>query len=338
MKFLSFLLISLCLFPLTQNSWADVSPSMSDIFAFNGIKGLIKCSSVQADNYYCENPVKTFDSEGKPGPLKMISKITTTGGEGIWFSAVDNIKTINATECLFQIRFEDKAPSFIKAPCSELVSMEKALTELIDSYEVTTYDFNPLLKEVSLTKDKSSPLPVKDVLKLTEDPNKRIGTLEISGTTKDMTFSYPGKGEKKWSTQDLLKLKEKMPVFRKNGDKYLVELPYTESEGVASDAPIESKLYSWIDTSGSSVKFSSDTSPLESPSLKYHMERGATFLKGQTSWTSFKIYALFLDFDATTQNEEGFIKKKKVFLREVFLPVFDSQNHINFWLHWEPGC
>lgn len=276
----------------------------------------------------------------------------------------------------------------MRAPFSKVKSVEKALTDLVSLVGESTYNFNPELKEVFLDKGGTSALAIKDVLKLSSIPNKRLGTVEISldpaearksTSKKVLIFTFPGKGERRLTSSEILAgkassenrlnekakaiaaedpFKIKLPVFRTEGATYLVQaVPLNpghddEGKGVIGDsAVVVPNFYTWIKSDGVTLKYKAgemDELPLfeipypDSPSLEFRMERGVNFQKSGEPWTSVKIYAMPLDFDASKQvdenGNEGYLSRKKTFLREIFFPVYNPQKHINFWLGWKPGC
>lgn len=363
---------------LSPMAFADPGPSYDDIFALKKSEGLIPCSEIQSDNIACDKPIVSTDASGKALAPRRVKEILLGGGENIGHAVVEATKKTSEKSCQFLIRFQDgKAASWVKAPCAAYETIEQALERMTATAE-GSFLFNPELKTVSLSNSGAPTLPVKEVLNLKEDPNRPIGLLEIRPDLKDaretkpkkfLSFSFPEKGSSQWSSADLVKRlteagketgKENMmiafPVLRRKGNQYLVQIPQSLNNGIPENTPgfiaddvIVWKNYAWVEARGVDATFfafTASTTAKNQPELasmvKFRMERGTDFQKAGATWTSFKVYALAIDFDSTKYEDEngnaGILPRKKTLVREIFLPVKNPEGHINFWVQWNPGC
>lgn len=371
MQRFNFFWISVLIFLLKMDlAFGDVAPNYDEVFSLPKSAVLIECGEFLLGNSYCQNAVKSFNPQtGLPEAAKKITGFTVMGGEGYWYAPTYGQKKLDDKDGYFQVLAQDDTRIWVKAPLAQAKSIEKILTDL--SGGQGPYEFNPDLNEVFLNKEGTATLAIGEILKLSSIFNKPLGSLQIildpsevrnPKSKKALTFTFPGKGERQLTSMEISAAiaskspgKFELPVFRIRGSSYLVQIePPNDGDdmagkGVISDSVVAPKFYTWIKSNGVVFKYNvhiessatKDTEP-QSPSLKFHMERGETFQKSGSPWTSVKIYAMPLDFDALKHvdesGNEGYLSRKKTLLREIFFPVYNAQDHINFWLKWEPAC
>lgn len=334
---------------LSPLAFADTAPFFKEIFTVDKHQALVSCEDLVKD-YFCQSS-------------KMPARISLVGGEGSWFVVAKSKKKVDEKNCLIEIDYEDKSKGPVQVSCDKLQDIQKAYAFTKTQTGESTYVLNPKLREVHLSKD-GAPSELKAIYELKDSPNKIIGALEIaldpvearnSESKKLIKLSYPNKSPWELNSQAFSNLfghKVSLPVIRKDGPKYLVEIGQElalkiSSEGGTSGMVPSSwidieKFYTWIDSASIPLTYkeASTTSPLQE--AKFSMTQGENFKKGTEVWTSFKVFALYPDFDSHSPEKfEEFrdaIPRKKVFLREIFLPVLNEEGQINFWPHWEPGC
>lgn len=331
---------------------ADVSPDYKTIFSIKSDAKLFPCSSLGESNYYCHESVEFFDETGSSQGKKSIPRFTARGGEGDYFVVVSNQRKIDEKSCFQELQSKDR----FKGPCVEHTSI-KELFDLGTSPEEgtrQTFVFNPKLKEVYTTKDTRLPLPLQDIYHVKDSPDHIVGHVMVQfdrgartpDPTSALNFTYPGFGDSRLTATQLLNVSSvKFPVLRRNGQKFLVQIPSEISEivgyekkGMAYEQSAKGdRFYSWIEGTRVTLAFSSQTNAPLSPT-GFEMIKGKDFQNGNASWTEFDVSALFPDFDKSYEEGMNSMPLRKVPLKKVYLPVFNSEKELNLWPEWNPGC
>jgi hypothetical protein len=332
---------------------ADVYPDYERIFTLKKTEKLIPCTKFGEDNYLCDRSLDIYDEKSSIVGKKKALPFTVNGGEGEWHIPVMKVEKAPNNLCYFLVRTEGETSSRVRANCDSLTSINAVLDRYYQGdYELELdFKFNPTLKEVFSHKDGTFPMDLKAMYALSDDPNKIIGTIKLPQKgTSTITFSYPTKGETKLNQREYLQsFNRELPVLKRDGNKYLILVPQVAKvadgsmRGIAISSMFENpKAYTWVQSEGEAFTFTPEAFSKSIDDTKYVMKKGNHFQKDQEIWTSIKVHAMVPDFDRTKQDDftdpGELLPRKKIFLREVYLPLFNKSETINFWFHWQPGC
>ena len=343
-----FLVIALSALVATTPAVADVGIDLDEVQALDQRHELVPCSKVSTDPDACK-------VNGR-----KLKGIELWGGEGVPHLVLQNRKPTSRGKCRFDVYESAKRASVsvgsIEIGCALAKTFRATAVEALRNVSEGSLVFSPSIKSVSLTPDLKIPIKTSDVFKLSPNPLPWLGVLEVdfdvSKSAEKLEMSYLGNGSAEVLSSDFSELdasqtfKGRFPVIKKEGARYLVQLPdaFSLPAGRVTDAdPDGGPAFTWIEVEGLKSAFHrGKLGPLKwypelptSPTLKISVTT-IDISKAASPILHFKVSGDRVNFEVPAK--EGVLTRKRTPMRDAYVPIFNAKSGVNVWPGWSPGC